>query len=168
MKQIRRTQVAIFIDYGNIRGSYGILTKMMGMYRQLKFQFSFKTLLTLADELSNKGQVGLRNKIKKGGELMNEYNMFQDTSSKIVLEGALNNITINEFVYFLTLMNREAFDIQITDSTVSRMIENAKKKGELKPKLLENGDKSTVYQGSTVDGEPLIHNYILLFKSEIG
>jgi hypothetical protein len=48
------------------------------------------------------------------------------------------------------------------------MIDNAKSNGELKPKLLESDEKSNVFQGSTVDGEPLIHNYILLFKSQIG
>ena len=72
-KDIRVSSMAIFLDYGNIRGSYGPLTKLMGFYRPVKYQFSFKTLLTLADELSNKGHVGVQKKQREGFTVMKEY-----------------------------------------------------------------------------------------------
>ena len=33
MGEIRKTSVALHLDYGNIRGSYGFLTRWMGLYR---------------------------------------------------------------------------------------------------------------------------------------
>ena len=71
-KEVRLSSEAVFIDYGNIRGSYGFLTKMIGMHRKVSFQFSFKTLVILAEVFRAKGLTGLLKK-KKGGESMKEY-----------------------------------------------------------------------------------------------
>ena len=79
---------------------------------------------------------------KKGGEFLKEYDQLQDNPSQIVLEGALDNITINEFIYFLTLINTKACKIVISDSTVEMMIENGKQRGQIKGKDMQDLKKS--------------------------
>ena len=45
-KDIRVSSMAIFLDYGNIRGSYGPLTKLMGFYRPVKYTVHIQPLRT--------------------------------------------------------------------------------------------------------------------------
>jgi hypothetical protein len=77
-------------------------------------------------------------------EVQNEYVDNKDVRSRIVLEGALDNITINEFVYFLTLINRDAYTITITNETVHKMISSAFKKEELKEIEIKPADVTLV------------------------
>ena len=58
--------------------------------------------MKLAQELDKMGQVAKRAKLEDGDDEENDCRPKEDMSSKIVLEGALDGITINEFIYFLT------------------------------------------------------------------
>jgi hypothetical protein len=57
IKKIRQSKGTIFIDYGKIEGKFPFLTVMMGIAKRVNFQFTFKTLMLLAEELEHKGQV---------------------------------------------------------------------------------------------------------------
>jgi hypothetical protein len=133
VKDIRNATGPIFIDYGNVEGSYHLITKLMGIYRKVNFQFSFKTLLTLNSELVKQGQVKLLEMKKKGMEVENDYQGGQDIQTTIVLEGALDATTINEFLYFLTINEKNrGTRYEFSDNTVRKMINYAIRKNQLK------------------------------------
>ena len=48
------------------------------------------------------------------------------------MSNACRNITINEFVYFVSMVNNEAYEIKVSKRDIDEMIQLAKKKASLR------------------------------------
>jgi hypothetical protein len=102
--------------------------------------------------------------MREGCEEENDCRVNEDKRSKIVLEGALDGITINEFVSFLTLVDLDKYKIRVSDETIEALIQKAIERKQLK----EDEKRPGFLTGKTTSGEELIHCFNDICYEDIG
>jgi hypothetical protein len=122
------------------------ITKLLGFYFQVDFQFRSTTLKVFIAEIT--ARIDAQSKM--------EWPNGKRPETRIAIAGAVKNLTINDLVYLDNLIPREQVDLILTGIDFDELLDNAFEKNE----FFKRQKSDEYYEAITARGAPLVIAFI--------